>query len=45
VVTPRILMRSVLYLAEEMKYEDITGHTQNIYEVCSICCLSIYGHV
>jgi hypothetical protein len=45
VVTPSILMTYVPYVAEEMKYEDITGHTKNIYEVCSVCCLSIYGHV
>jgi hypothetical protein len=33
-----------LSVAEEMKYEDITAHTKNIDEVCSVYCLCIYGH-
>jgi hypothetical protein len=31
-------------VSEEMKYEDITAHTENIDEACSVYCLSIYGH-
>jgi hypothetical protein len=33
-----------LSVSEEMKYEDITAHTENIDEACSVYCLSIYGH-